>query len=62
MIKCHIVKTGFHLITEIKQYQARSVFGWATAVKSWFNMTFTKMPHVVYICREMRPESTGAAI
>jgi hypothetical protein len=46
-----VVNTGSHQITEVKQCRARSVVGWVTAVKSWFNLPFTnKTPCVVYSC------------
>jgi hypothetical protein len=31
---CYVVNTSSHQITEVKQCRARSVVGWATAVKS----------------------------
>jgi hypothetical protein len=51
MTVCHIVNNGSRQITEVKQLQVRSVIGWVTVVKSWFNLPFTKMPHVIlYSC------------
>jgi hypothetical protein len=35
-------------MTEVKQCRARSVVGWVTAVKSRFNLPFTKTSRVVY--------------
>jgi hypothetical protein len=49
---CHIINTGSRQITEVKQCRARSVVGWVTAVKTWFNLPFTKMPRVVYTVAE----------
>jgi hypothetical protein len=54
--------SGSRSITEAKQYRARSVFGWVTTVKSWFNLPLTKTSRVVYIHRVLMPEPTGAAI
>jgi hypothetical protein len=48
----HVVNTGSRQITEVKQRRARSVVGWATAVKSRFNLPFTKTPRVVYTVAE----------
>jgi hypothetical protein len=39
------------LITKVKQCQAKSVFGWLTTVKSWFNLPFTKTHRVVLVLR-----------
>jgi hypothetical protein len=52
MTVCHIVNTSSRPITEVKQCRARSVVGWVTAVKSWFNLPFTKTPRVVYTVAE----------
>jgi hypothetical protein len=48
MTICHVVNTGSRPFTEVKQHLARLVFGWVTAVKSWFNMPLTKTPRVIY--------------
>jgi hypothetical protein len=59
---CHVVNTGSCLITKVKQHQMRSVIGWVNAVKSWFNLPFTKTHCVVYIRKELMPESIGVAV
>jgi antitoxin component HigA of HigAB toxin-antitoxin module len=58
-IMSHCKHTGSRpIITEVKQRRARLVVGWVTAVKkSWFNLPLTKKPRVVYIRRELTPES-----
>jgi hypothetical protein len=57
-----VVNTGSRQNTEVKQCRARSVVGWVTAVKSWFNLPFTKTPRVVYTVAEGLAPDTGAAI
>jgi hypothetical protein len=59
---CHVVNTSSRQITEFKQCRARSVVGWVTAVKSWFNLPFTKMPRVVYTVAEGLTPLIDAAI
>jgi hypothetical protein len=43
---CHVVNTGSRPIIAVRQRRARSVFEWATAVKNWFNLPFTKTPRI----------------
>jgi hypothetical protein len=63
MTVCHIVNTGSCLITEVKQCQAGSIFGWVTAVKNWFNLCYLLRCLVLYKTqRALMPEPTGTAI
>jgi hypothetical protein len=51
----HVINTGSRTITEAKQRRARSVFGWVTAVKKWFNLpTLTNKTH--WMQRVWRPD------